>query len=182
MVTPVGVDPRRVQRALSERIFLMAVQEHGVFSIMGSTGVTAYEVTINPDLDCSCPDSRVRGNLCKHQIFVWVRVLRLDVDDIMLEMDDELRAEIREKMLNIPQLCYGPSTSQSVGAKPTATRKPIEGNDCPICFEELKEGEALFWCSASCGNSIHTDCWNQWAKYQKTDLCVLCRQKFVAAT
>jgi hypothetical protein len=179
------VDPRRIQRALTERIHLLKVDENRVFHVIGSTGENIYQVEFAQFVDCSCPDCRHRGNICKHIIFVWVRVLRLDPDDIDLEMDDELRAEILEKMQNIPQLCYYPPASSEFKSDPkrlpTARRQPTEGEECPVCFQEFEacdKPEDILWCQFSCGHNIHRICFDQWCRFKKTDSCVTCRQKF----
>ncbi|CAD7704551.1 unnamed protein product [Ostreobium quekettii] len=57
-------------------------------------------------------------------------------------------------------------------------RKPVEG-DCPVCYEELKEGgEALVWCN-TCGNNIHKVCFTKWSRTQLQNCgsvtCVYCR-------
>jgi hypothetical protein len=50
-------------------------------------------------------------------------------------------------------------------------RKPLEG-DCPICFEDLSESsvEATVFCKAMCGNNIHKECFNQWARSKRQEM------------
>lgn len=67
----------RLDRVRSQRMFLIdrnrttstdGTHEEEVFDIAGSTG-NIYQVTINKNPDCSCPDSS-KGNQCKHIIYV----------------------------------------------------------------------------------------------------------------
>jgi len=175
------VDPKRVQRALTERIHLLKVDEDAVFHVVGSTGDNIYQVEIARGVDCTCPDCQQRGNICKHIIFVWVRVLRLSTDALDLEMDQELIDEIKEKMKNIPQLCYyppGSKVAEAADRPATARRQPTKDNECPVCFQEFEDADDLLWCKWSCGHNVHRECFMQWSRFQKTDTCVMCRQKF----
>lgn len=60
------------------------------------------------------------------------------------------------------------------------SRKPVEG-DCPICFCELdaKSPESIVWCRAACGQNMHQNCFNQWAKAKSGHVtCPFCRSKW----
>ena len=66
-----------------------------------------------------------------------------------------------------------PASSSSSSSK----RKPIEG-ECSICFSELlPQGEAVVWCEASCGQNIHKECFDLWARTKSVArlTCPLCR-------
>jgi hypothetical protein len=73
-----------------------------------------------------------------------------------------------------------PSTPQSGDAAAASTdtggsRKPIEG-DCPVCVMEFESGEDIVWCKAACGQNIHRQCFEQWAKSKPGQVkCVYCR-------
>lgn len=177
------IDPARVQRALSQRIYLLSVdQDRDIFNVMGSTGENVYQVEIGQDIECNCPDHVQRGNICKHMLYIWIRVLSYEADDIVLDMDDETRAEIRMKMQNIPQRVYAPivaNNERNLGeSRKKVERKSIQGCECPICFEDLQSNEKLEYCDYGCGNGIHSDCMAKWAKTQKNTTCVFCRTKF----
>lgn len=45
---------------------------------------------------------------------------------------------------------------------------------CPICLDELNNGNDLDYCKYSCGKSIHSDCYNMWTMKHKK-ICVFCR-------
>ena len=48
---------------------------------------------------------------------------------------------------------------------------------CPICLDDLENGEELDYCKFSCGKSIHKNCYFMWCK-TKQDTCVYCRAKW----
>jgi hypothetical protein len=51
------------------------------------------------------------------------------------------------------------------------------GNDCSICFEEMKSGEVFTQCITTCKNYFHEDCLKLWLNTGK-DTCPLCRGKW----
>ena len=113
----------RVDRAFSQRIYLIECKrpsandvinddESNIFSkistlnkylfeIMGNSG-TVYEITIpsasnKNKIHCSCPDHDGGGNLCKHLLFVLIRVLGLDREKVFndfYESDYEVTSEL----------------------------------------------------------------------------------------
>ena len=52
-----------------------------------------YRVSIGMHPSCSCPDFR-KGNVCKHVLFVMVRVIRLAPDDPLIWQKALLRSEV----------------------------------------------------------------------------------------
>jgi len=69
----------RIERALSQHLYLVHRQvqdEHKQrFAVLGSTG-HVYDVEIGKQPACTCPD-HASGKLCKHILFVFLRVLRV---------------------------------------------------------------------------------------------------------
>lgn len=65
---------------------------------------------------------------------------------------------------------------EEVAVVASVNEKVAEG-DCPVCFEDLPNGEALHSC-ATCRNYIHADCLKMWLAVQKT--CCYCREEWVA--
>lgn len=66
---------------------------------------------------------------------------------------------------------------EGCGSKDSDKRKPVEG-DCPICFSELgDEKESVVWCRAACGQNIHQECFETWAKTKTSGdvTCPMCR-------
>lgn len=102
----------RIGRAGSEVFFV--VGRHPIdktllkyqckFDIAGSTG-NKYCVTIGKVQTCNCPDYRKRKDLCKHILFVMLRVIGLNVQHELLyqkafkvnELDDLFRKIAKNK-------------------------------------------------------------------------------------
>ena len=99
-----------------------------------------------------------------------------------------------KRVLNAPhdlvyQLALVPSELRTIFANATPIlshseteskkRKPLEG-DCPICFCEFESEEAVVWCRAACGQNIHKQCFEMWArtKGNRNVTCPFCRSKW----
>ena len=57
------------------------------------SGIAVYEVTVGRHPDCTCPDFQ-KGNLCKHYLFVMLRVLRLDRADPLVWQRALMKKEV----------------------------------------------------------------------------------------
>ena len=75
---PAGVEDR-ISRAISQRMYLVHQNDMSSpgslcrkYAVLGSTG-NVYDVTIGQKPNCTCPDC-AKGNLCKHIIFVMIKV------------------------------------------------------------------------------------------------------------
>lgn len=194
----------RIERALpgsGHRMFLLA---RDILTLNASTsgsivkyavlGATAnvYNVELGRCPSCSCPDF-AKGNLCKHILFVYLRVLKLspanpviwqkaliqsEVDAILerdAEGSDALASE--QVQLNYRRLSQGETMDKGANG-----RRPVEG-DCPICFEEMTgEKEPITWCQA-CGNNMHEVCFKRWAQSKRSlsqpVTCVYCRANWI---
>lgn len=174
-------DAARRHRALTQRIFLIEVKEDVLeFYVLGSTGDKIYTVTFNGHAECSCPDYE-NGNLCKHIIFVWIKVLDLDPDAIEWELDNDADALIREQARDIPQSCYVPRKLLDEvlpERRQEVPQRPITGESCPVCFDDFEpEHDEILYCRYQCGHNIHRDCYEQWSRH-RGPTCVMCRSKF----
>lgn len=117
----------------------------------------------------------MKGNQCKHIVFVLHRVLRVKYNYVyQLAL---LSEELRDIFSSAPP----PVDQQAVAAEADKKRKSVEG-DCPICFEEMKTAsgsEALVWCKAACGQNIHHQCFEMWANTKRASstkvTCPYCR-------
>ncbi|TVY80483.1 hypothetical protein LSUE1_G004461 [Lachnellula suecica] len=161
-----GTYLERLHRVKTQRMFLIdrskkvsedRTHEEEEFDIAGTTG-NIYKVTIGKLPKCSCPDNE-KGNQCKHIIYILVNVLktREDLAYQLAFFTTEL-AEIFAK---------GPPSSQSSEA---LLRPPTQVES------ENARGE-IIWCKAACGQNIHRQCFQQWAKAKpgQTVRCVYCR-------
>ncbi|KAI8611970.1 hypothetical protein BC830DRAFT_1068200, partial [Chytriomyces sp. MP71] len=194
----------RIQRAKAQRMFLVTrhVHEalHHEFAVLGSTG-NVYTVNISRLPDCSCPDFQ-KGNLCKHILFVYLKVLRVNEHSHVIFQKALLTSELTEIFATAAQHDPAVLANGTVVAKyKTMTSELQEGADdlngamrqrswqdtsCPICFEEFEETDALVWCQASCGNNMHRACFDNWQKATKAKgsavNCVFCRAEWVSLT
>ncbi|GAX81448.1 hypothetical protein CEUSTIGMA_g8877.t1 [Chlamydomonas eustigma] len=98
----------RIQRALSQgagaahRLYLIdsePVAPPGspsgakqVFAVMGTTG-NVYNVTIGCHPGCTCPDKVQRSSVCKHMLFVMLRVLKCGQNNPIIWQDARLPSE-----------------------------------------------------------------------------------------
>jgi len=64
---------------------------------------------------------------------------------------------------------------QSKDKKDTNVSQKSLDDLCPICLDDLENGEEIDFCKNSCGKSIHKICFSMWCKTKKAE-CVFCRQ------
>jgi hypothetical protein len=190
----------RVSRALSQRIYLIdstappeGSGEDFHFSIMGNSGI-AYDIRIGTKfISCSCPDHSANGNLCKHLLFVLIRLLKYTHNDVfknyyMPLVYEDLKNNHFETQDDTLKRCAFYLENREKLSK--QNKKKLEGADCPICLEELKDpasgpvvgkagGEPLLWCKAQCGNFVHQNCFLKWVEKKDGANCVLCRAQWV---
>lgn len=131
--------------------------------IAGSTG-NVYTVTIKRQPECTCPQGE-KGDQCKHIVWVLARVLRAPFHYVyQLGL---LISELEEIFENAPPIPEEGDEAAAAG-EGDKTRKPIEG-DCPICFSEMEKDKPskIVWCRAACGQNIHKECFEMWAKTKR---------------
>ncbi|KAI9849236.1 MAG: hypothetical protein M1837_004695 [Sclerophora amabilis] len=169
----------RLERVLTQRMFLLdrdmgdgsGAGPEGSFDLAGTTG-NVYTVKIRNLPSCTCPDNQVKGNQCKHIIYVLVNVLKAPED--LRYQAAFLTSELEHIFAQAPP---PPDEASSLADSHSGQRKPIEG-DCPICILELEpEQDEVIWCKGSCGNNIHKQCFEQWAASKPGEevRCVFCR-------
>lgn len=125
----------------------------------GTTG-NIYSITIDLEPHCTCPDNQ-KGNQCKHIVYVLHNVLKAP-EHLQYQLAF-LSSELREIFAHAP----APVEAADKGNEEVAGKRKEIAGDCPICFMEFEpEREEIVWCKAACGNNIHKDCFEQWAKSQ----------------
>ena len=74
---------------------------------------------------------------------------------------------LHQELCEIFAAAPAPASSEtSASSDAPSHRKEISG-DCPICFTEFEpETEDIVWCRTACGNNIHQNCFEEWAKSQ----------------
>lgn len=167
----------KLERALTQRMFVIGRTRGGTsevpeetIDLAGTTG-NIYQITIAKQPVCTCPDNKLKGNQCKHIIYVLVNVLKAP-NHLRYQLAF-LSSELREIFAHAP----APLTHVNNDEDHPGSRKPIEG-PCPVCFLDLEaETDDIVWCKAACGNNIHKHCFEQWAASQrgKEVKCVYCR-------
>ena len=166
-------------RALTQRMFVLDRQRDftnpqepkETVSLAGTTG-NVYTITIDKLPSCDCPHA-LKGNQCKHIVYVLARVLRVPA-----ELEYQLAfisTELQEIFARAPPL----PSEQADKSKKDGNRKPLEG-ECPICcvdFDPDDKQEEVVYCKAACGNNVHKGCFEQWAATKKGQKvpCPFCR-------
>jgi SWIM zinc finger len=79
------------------------------FVVLGATR-NVYEVTIGKHLKCTCPDF-AKGNVCKHQLFVMLRVLKLGKQNPAVWQRALLISEVRRAARRA--VCAAPPASSA---------------------------------------------------------------------
>eukprot|EP00933_Yihiella_yeosuensis_P014861 TRINITY_DN13143_c1_g2_i1.p1 TRINITY_DN13143_c1_g2~~TRINITY_DN13143_c1_g2_i1.p1 ORF type:complete len:400 (-),score=56.43 TRINITY_DN13143_c1_g2_i1:86-1285(-) len=201
----------RIERALAQRLYLLGMERHAdgigaTFKVLGSTG-NVYTVELDLLPNCDCPDYLKGRGLCKHILFIWLRVLRISEDDPRIWQNALLTTELRTaveavfkrrakaKMIPLAgkevREAYRKASKtyedledlekeDGETGKDRRLRKPLEGEDCPVCFEAMEQSEEssgrLTFC-CSCGNNFHHDCIRRW-QHASTGTCPLCRESW----
>jgi len=162
----------RLKKSLSEKIFLLSASQNTetqwTFTVRGQSK-NVYEQILKPDsFFCSCPDHHKRKTFCKHLLFLVARVA----------MQMELASKIQQNTDNWKETSFQACVAgwinrlkNRIGDTHKTTTSP--GGDCPICFEEMKDGEELSQCVTTCKNYFHKACMNLWLSEHST--CALCR-------
>lgn len=177
----------RKDRGKKQNIFLIEMikgQNEQTFMVMGTTG-NVYTVVIKEEPECTCPDFETRGNRCKHIYFILIRVMHVTpanedkssysatslkkmFDSMPTVLNNIVAGDAKDKYIKLQQ-----SDGKMVEKKPS-------DDACPICLDDLENGEELDYCKYSCGKQIHTLCFSMWQKKNSGD-CVFCRHSWTAA-
>lgn len=170
----------RLYKSSSERIYLLSAnqvsQEHWVFKVRGQSN-KIYEQNIKPTLySCKCPDHAIRKSFCKHLLFLISRVA-LNPSLARDLYNDKNKWNL--DMFNILNKVWIERLKNRINTKEEKTQLHANaiGNDCSICFEEMKSGEIFTQCITTCKNYFHEDCLKLWLNTSH-DTCPLCRGKW----
>lgn len=186
----------RKERGKVQKLYLVERLEsksnyEKTYVVMGSTG-NIYQVDIKDTPTCSCPDYQTRFNRCKHIYFVLIRIMR--VKNSQVDKESYSKSELKKMFQNIPKIIENVFVNHNIkktyenkykdkilnsgkGADSLEIEQKSTDDLCPICLDDLENGEELDYCKYSCGKSIHKDCFSMWAK-TKPNECVFCRQSW----
>ena len=196
---------KRIAKAHHERLYLIhryrdGEQPREAFDVCGSKG-NVYKVLVDRNVGCTCMDFKLRRQVCKHLLFVYIKVLRLpshlpvyanirlSEGQVQQVFDEALNDPVAHALAN-PELrdawkkAVGYTSDGESGPSEAPVGKrliPDEGDVCGVCYEDLEPGsvEGLEFCLESCGRPIHTDCLETWFKtrgFART--CIWCRAKW----
>ncbi|WOL08216.1 mitogen-activated protein kinase kinase kinase 1 [Canna indica] len=173
----------RIIRALRHPLRLIH-RSGAAFYVLGSTG-NVYHVTLAAAPSCTCPD---RAAPCKHVLFVLLRVLGCSLDDACVWRRTLRPCELA-RLLNTPTVAAADVVAgararerfhqlfSAEGHRPAERRE--EREVCPVCLEEMEAAAGLVSC-ATCGNSLHEECWARWkrSRGRRGAICVMCRAQW----
>lgn len=186
----------RKLRGTTQNIFLIETIITGKvyereYVVMGSTG-NIYNVLIANTPSCTCPDHMTRGNRCKHIYFILLRVMKINEDDE--DQDEYSNDELLNMFNNIPNItknlivddhkkeCYDKlKHNKQLNKKDDKKEVKQRGTDdlCPICLDDLENGDELDYCKYSCGKAVHKICYGMWTK-KKASNCIFCQASWTA--
>jgi hypothetical protein len=184
----------RISRALSQRMFLIDSKIHNEikrsYKVLGSTG-NVYDVDIESIPKCSCPDF-LKGNLCKHVIFVLCRVLNQERSSRVIYQNALLTIELQEifalsdskgvsrtvqaseSVQKAAAAATGGAVTESEETSIQPDRKP-EG-ECSICFESMAAATEQTSSCKTCKNFLHSECIDKWLRSAASSkACPYCR-------
>ena len=103
--------------------------------------IVVYQVTVGKHPDCTCPDFQ-KGNLCKHYLFVMLRVLRLDQTDPLVWQKALLKSEVRSASAERVEQCIMAVVSQILGIC-ICSLYPSTGMEPQTCIGKPAQSAAL---------------------------------------
>ena len=181
----------RKERGKKQNIFLIETipptsKYERKYDVVGMTG-NVYTITISNSPTCTCPDHTTRFRRCKHIYFILIRVMHVDEDD---EDKAKFTNEELEKMFDsIPDITnnliadnkHREAYEKLKDKKDEPIKKKSINDLCPICLDDLDNGDELDYCKYSCGKNIHKECFQMWAK-SKSLHCIFCRKEWNVPT
>lgn len=184
-------DENRKARGKTQNIFLIETiindnLNERKYAIMGSTG-KLYYVTIDESPICTCPDFATRHIRCKHIYFVLIRVMKVSKENE--DQKKYTKQDLETMFNNIPNIMNNLIADVKIrdnynkiknnNFKPVQTDKKDSDDLCPICLDDLTNGDELDYCKYSCGKQIHKLCFSMWIK-KNAHNCVFCRKSWFA--
>src|SRR5438552_8999562 len=168
----------RKARGLTQNIYLIDIiteRTQKTFEVMGTSGST-YNVKISNRPECSCLDFKNRRRRCKHIYFVLMRIMGLSETASDEPYFSNLQLEAMYKNTSkVMRPLRGEQTNE-LQDKVTVEQKPTD-DLCPICLDNLENGEPLDYCQYGCGKSVHVECFSMWVMRKKS-VCVFCSKEW----
>lgn len=174
-------------RGITQKLYVINYTTDGQkinVDIMGSSG-NMYNLTITNKPICNCPDFILRQKRCKHIYYFLIKGLKLSDGD---EDDDEYTDnEIKimcKKAIDIKNNMFvdnkvkkkfmkNKKNFKNLKKSGNVKHKPID-DLCPICLDDLTDGNKLSFCEFSCGKGIHQECLDMYFKTTPKRNCIIC--------
>lgn len=180
-----GGEHARIQRALTQRIYVLNINETDTSFEHEINGVTDdYTVSIQKQPQrtndtCTCPDFVNHQHACKHIYLTLYRIYGFTRDELLVLDDcDKLPSDPKQYALKVNPYAENEEVELKhvCVEKAELIEKTKERNctECAICYEEFKDRDITtnFIC-ALCNNQLHSLCFLAWLKRSKT--CPYCR-------
>lgn len=142
----------------------------------------APKVIISYKPQCSCKVFEQSGKICKHLLFIYLRILKVDTNDEILTklvLEEEELTEVLRKLKTVVKAVknYKPSFKKSFGTRSTSQnsnsveviRENWADKVCGLCFEFLNSNNSMVWCRVKCGKNMHRSCYDRWCEYEKSE-------------
>lgn len=187
----------RLERASTQKLYLIqqsqvpdvASEGHVDFTVLGSTG-NVYTVQFGHVPTCNCPDFTRRADMCKHIMFILLKVMGLSPTNPLSYQKAYLSEELQELYTILRTrrvggsvranalVCAAAASGQSAPAQGVTRRELTpDDSDCPICFDTLDDGSVTF-CRGACGANFHAACIQRWLSQSRSG-CPNCRQPWL---
>lgn len=178
----------RITKLLTQKIYLIFVKKctnrSYIFNLLGhpvrNKPAIIHTVKISSHIgcECTCLDFRIRHILCKHILFLLVRVGRLteytNQEIYMSKTPEEMCAEFA---IIIPRILdrinkHKYEKEPSIPNETDIDIGILVKDECSICFDDfINKKQAIFKC-IECKNTFHQSCINIWKRYDVN--CPLC--------
>lgn len=140
---------QRIERALEQRLYLLNVERHpdgvgATFAVLGSTG-NVYTVELAQKPTCNCPDALKGRGLCKHVLFIWLRVLRCQETDPRIWQTALLTAELRSALAPLFQRRRARRLPFATMAARDAFLRASSGGADPVGQTRVGSGSGGHW-------------------------------------
>lgn len=185
----------RMERSRIHRLFLVNKKIEGnaiKCAVMGANG-NIYNCSIDTKPTCNCQDFLKRSNgPCKHLIFLFIRVLKVEEEDprwwqkclLQSELEGLLENAQVEASRNAQLFAEEAVISQyqrtQAQKNKQVVRRPLVG-ECTVCYDNLiavtgkRRPENLIDYCRTCGNNFHAACLTNWFRAQNQKICPTCR-------
>jgi hypothetical protein len=131
--------------------------------------------------------SSTRARTAQERVNLFARYAQRRAQSDAL-VDDAVRAAV-QRQVSGGSGGGGGGSAAAPAAAPAATpakkavvQRPIEDEDCVICFDALKGSGAVVWCQLSCGGSLHKGCMDAWSSQKRQQhqpvTCPYCRAEW----